>query len=84
MKVVLFTEVALTRDLPTEGLCRGDVATVIEHLPATKASGGAEGYVLEIFNALGASIAVVAVPASAVEPLRANEVLNVRPLARTA
>jgi hypothetical protein len=36
--------------------------------------------VLELFNALGESIGVVAVPEDAVEPLRADEVLAVRPL----
>jgi hypothetical protein len=36
--------------------------------------------VLEIFNALGGSIAVVTVPEDAVEPLRADEVLSVRPI----
>ena len=33
----LFSEVALTRDLPEQRLCRGDVATVVEKLPATEA-----------------------------------------------
>jgi len=37
--------------------------------------------VLELFNALGESIAVVTVPEDAIEPLRADEVLAVRPIA---
>ena len=41
----------------------------------------ARGCVLEVFNTLGESIAVVTVPETAVEPLRADEVLAVRPLA---
>lgn len=77
----LFSEVALTRDLPEQRLCRGDVATVVEKLPATEASGGEEGYALEVFNAIGETIAVVTVPVSAVQPLQADEVLSVRPLA---
>ncbi len=77
----LFSEVALTRDLPEQRLCRGDVATVVEKLPATEASGGEEGYVLEVFNAIGETIAVVTVPVSAVRPLHAGEVLTVRPFA---
>ena len=80
MKVEQFSEVALARDIPKKGLCQGDLATVVEHLPATQASAGEEGYVLEVFNAIGESIAVVAVPVCAVEPLRADEVLSVRPL----
>ena len=83
MKIPLYTEVALTRDLPQEGLCRGDVATLVDYLPGTNASGGEEGCVLEVFNALGELIALVSVPASAIAPLRANEVLSVRPLARS-
>jgi len=83
MRIKLFTEVALTRDLPQEGLCRGDLATLVDYLPGTKASGNEEGCVLEVFNAVGESIAVVAVPVSAIQPLRANEVLSVRPLARS-
>lgn len=78
MQIALFNEVALTRDIPEHGLFQGDVATVVDHLPSTAASGGEEGYALEIFNALGKSIAVVAVPCSAVEPLRANQVLATR------
>ena len=44
-------------------------------------SGGETGCVLEVFNALGESIAVVAVPLSAVEPLAADEIFAVRRLA---
>jgi hypothetical protein len=79
MTIAMFSEVALARDLPDQGLRRGDVATVVEKLPATEASRGEAGYVLEVFNAIGETIAVVAVPVSAVEPLRAGEVLSVRP-----
>ncbi len=83
MKIELFSEVALARDVPEEGLCRGDVATVVEKLPGIEASGGEDGYILEVFNAIGDTIAVVTVPVSAVEPLRANEVLSVRPFQQT-
>ena len=44
--------------------------------------GGEPGCVLEMFNAPGESIAVVAVRESDIETLRAAEVLAVRPLAR--
>jgi len=53
---------------------------VVEQLPGTKASGGDDGYILEVFNAVGETIAVVTVPVSAVVPLRASDVLSVRPL----
>ncbi len=79
MTIEPFSQVALARDLPRQGLRRGDVATVVESLPATEASGGQPGYVLEVFNALGETVAVVTVAVSDVEPLRASEVLSVRP-----
>ena len=43
-------------------------------------SGGEPGCVLEVFNAVGESIATVTVPVSNVEPLAADEVLSVRRL----
>lgn len=48
---------------------------------ASHPDGGEDGCVLEVFNALGESIAVVAVRESDVEGLHADEVLSVRPLA---
>ena len=84
MKIDLFTEVALRHDLPAAGLCRGDIATLIDYLPATLASGGEEGCILEVFNAIGESIAVVTVPVSTIEPLQASEVLSVRPFVRAS
>lgn len=57
------------------------MATLIDHVPHP--GGGEDGYILEVFNAVGESIAVVAVSSLDVEPLRADEVLTVRPLAPT-
>ena len=42
---------------------------------------GGHGYSIEVFNAIGETIAVTAVPESALEPLRKDEVLSVRALA---
>jgi hypothetical protein len=78
MKYDLFIRVALTEDLPERNLRRGDVATVVEHH-----LGRAEqepGYTLEVFNALGETIAVTAVPETALEPLRQDKVLCARVL----
>jgi len=75
----LYQEVALTRDLPEHQLRAGDVAMLVDRVPHP--TGGEEGYVLEVFNAVGDSIAVVTVPASAVEALSADEILTVRSLA---
>ena len=79
MKPELFQEVALTRDLPDHQLRAGDIAVLVERVPHP--SGGEDGYVLEVFNALGESIAVVTVPLLAVEALSADEILTVRSLA---
>jgi hypothetical protein len=67
----------LLRDLPEHGLKKGDVATLVDYVPHP--GEGEDGYVLEVFNAIGESIAVIAVPMSAVNALRADEVLSVRP-----
>ena len=77
MKFELYTDVALTCDLPEHRLRRGDIVKVVEHHAAPD---GAEGYSIEVFNAFGATIAVTAVPASALKALREDEVLNVRTL----
>ncbi len=79
-KIELYQRVALARDIPEHSLRTWDVAVVVEHLPGTSATDGEDGYALEVFNALGETIAVVMVPASAVQPLTENEVLRVRPL----
>ncbi|MGF1497863.1 MAG: DUF4926 domain-containing protein [Elainellaceae cyanobacterium] len=55
----------------------------IETSPSTASfvahpDGGEEGCVLEVFNAIGESVAIVAVPLSAVESLRSDEILTVR------
>jgi len=78
MKYRLFEEVALQGDIPDKGLRKSDVATVVEHHPAP---GGEDGYSLEVFNALGDTIAVVTVPESLIESLREDEVFTVRSLA---
>ena len=78
MKYNLLQEVALTRDIPEKGLKKGDVATVVEHY---QVPGKEDGYSLEVFNALGDTIAVVTVPESLIEALKEDEVFSVRSLA---
>lgn len=80
MKFPLYEQVALAVDLPKHNLKKGDVATLVEIVPHP--AGGENGCVLEVFNALGTSIAVVTVPESHLEPLRADEVLTVRHTAK--
>ena len=75
MKFELFTRVALKEDLANYKLCRGDVATIVEHHPVKN---GEDSYSLEVFNAVGETISVITVAESQIEPLMSNEVLHVR------
>ena len=78
MTYKLFEEVVLTKDIPTRRLKKGDVATIVEHHPV---SDGEDGYSLELFNALGDTIAVITLPESAIEPLTEDEMFSVRSFA---
>jgi hypothetical protein len=82
MTIELYQEVALTRDLPEYELRSGDVAMLVDFVPHP--TNGEEGCVLEVFNAIGESIVVIAVPISAVEILRQDEILSVRSLAKAS
>mgnify|MGYP001578383320 CR=1 FL=1 len=77
MKFALYTDAALTCDLPEHRLRRGDIVKLVDHHTAPD---GAEGYSIEVFNAVGDTIAVTTVPASALEALREDEVLSARTL----
>jgi Domain of unknown function (DUF4926) len=78
MSLRLYDRVALRTSIPEHALRAGDVATLVDFVDHP--SSGPRGCVLELFNALGDSIGVVTVPENAVEPLRADEVLAVRPM----
>lgn len=76
-----FSRVALRVDLPDHGLRRGDVGTIVErHAGPT---GREQGYSVEIFNAVGETLAVLTLPQSKIEPLTRDEVLHTRELARS-
>lgn len=79
MTLKLYQEVALTRDLPEYQLRARDIATLVDFV--SHPSGGEEGCLLEVFNAVGESLTVIAVPISTVEVLRSDEILTVRSLA---
>ena len=78
MAYQLFSRVALKEDLPAHGLQSGDVATIIETHSGEEHQ--EPGYSLEVFNAIGETIAVVTVHESHIEPLAPGEVLHVRRL----
>lgn len=76
MNLTLHQRVVLKRDIAEHQLCAGDVAYLVDFVPHP--AGGEQGCVVEVFNALGESLAVAVVPVSDVEPLAADEVLSVR------
>lgn len=78
----LYQRVALTQDVADHRLCTGDIAYLIDRVPHP--AGGEPGCVLEVFNGIGESIAVLTVPESFVEPLSADEVLAVRHMSQAA
>ncbi len=78
MRIELYEQVALKQDLTEDGLKKGDVATLLDYVPHPQ--NGEEGCILEVFNAIGESIAIVVVPVSIIEPLQAGEILSVRTL----
>ena len=78
MKYEMFSRVALKTHLPRHGLRRGDVATIVDYHRGRPDQ--EPGYSLEVFNALGETIAVIAVRESQVEPLNEREVLCARVL----
>jgi len=80
MKLPLYEYIALRRDLPEHFLKKDDVAVLVDYVPHPE--GGEEGCVLEVFNAVGESIAVVVVPESDIEGLHPDEILAVRRLAK--
>ena len=78
MKFELYTDAVLTCDVPEHRLKRGDVVKLVDHHTAPD---GSEGYSIEVFNAIGDTIAVTAVPETSLESLREDEVLAARVLA---
>lgn len=75
----LFKEMKLARDLPEHRLQQGDVVKIVDRHVTPD---GTEGFSIEVFNAVGETIAVTAVPSSALETLYQDEVLCTRPLIR--
>jgi hypothetical protein len=82
MKFEMFSRVALKTDVPENGLRRGDLATVVEYHEGVP--GQEPGYSLEVFNAIGDTVAVITLAESKIEPLSAKEILHVRPLSTKA
>jgi hypothetical protein len=82
MTYKLFTRVSLAEDLPEYGLHKGDLATIVERHEGKP--GQETGYSLEVFNAVGETIAVLVVEESKIKPVKGNEILHVRRLDKAA
>jgi hypothetical protein len=79
MKFEMFSRVVLKTDVPEHRLRRGDLATIVEFHPGIP--GQEPGYSLEVFNAVGDTVAVIALGESQIETLREDEILCARVLA---
>jgi hypothetical protein len=77
MAFELFSRVALREHFLQHQLHRGDVATIVDRHPVAE---GEDGYSLEVFNAVGETIAALVVSESQIEQLMRNEVLHIRVL----
>lgn len=77
MNLKLYTDAVLTCDVPEHRLKRGDIVKLVDRHTALD---GSHGYSIEVFNAVGETIAVTAVSETALEPLREDEVLCARVL----
>ncbi len=75
MSLELYKDAVLTDDFPKNHLKRGDVVRLVDRHTAPD---GTEGFSIEVFNAMGHTIATATVPVAALEPLRSDEVLCVR------
>lgn len=76
MSYPLYSDVILLRDLPEEGLCAGDVGTVVDqHL----VEGLEPGYSVEFFDMVGNTVAVATVPASYLRSPTPQDRPTVRP-----
>jgi len=82
MAYPLFTRVSLKEDFPEYSLHKGDLATIVEIHEGGPAQ--EKGYSLEVFNAVGETIAVMVVEESKISPVTRNEILHVRELGEAA
>ncbi len=76
MSFEMFQDVILTVDLPEQGLCAGDVGTLVERHAVP---GKEVGYSVEFFDMTGQTVAVVTLPDSQLRVPSAGD----RPTTRT-
>ena len=78
MELPLYERVALRIDVPEQDLKKGDIVTTVEFLQARRDLPNA--YVVEVFNAIGETIAVFTVNEDNLEVLTEHDVLSKRTL----
>jgi len=78
MAYPLFTRVSLKEDFPEYGLHEGDLATIVEKHDGEP--GQKTGYSLEVFSAIGETIAVLVVEESKIDAIKKKEIFHVRRL----
>jgi len=82
MAYQLFTRVSLKEDFSEYGLHEGDLATIVDKHDGEP--GQETGYSLEVFNAIGETIAVLVVEESKIDAIKKNEIFHVRRLDQVA
>jgi hypothetical protein len=75
MKQALYKDAVLACNVPEHRLKRCDIVRLVDYHVAPD---GTDGYSIGVFNAVGDTIAVTAVSATALEPLREDEILCAR------
>jgi hypothetical protein len=79
-QIVEHERAVVTRDLPDLGLVAGDVGVVV-HIHRKPGVHEPAGYMLELFSLDGESLREESVPADAVRPVTANDLMHARPVA---
>ena len=70
----------LTKDFPELGLVAGDVGVVV-HIHRRSGASEPVGYMLELFSLDGESLREESVPADALRPVAANDLMHARAVA---
>ncbi len=79
-QIVEHERAVVTRDFPELGLVAGDVGVVV-HIHREPGQSEPAGYMLELFSLDGESLREESVPANAVRPVAANDLMHARPVA---
>jgi hypothetical protein len=75
MRLDLFQEVVINRDIRELKIVTGDIAILNDYVTDKN---GDEGCILEIYTAAGKFVGVVTLPIDNIEPLRQEDRLSVR------